>query len=168
MTRFDEFMESNHQFAAHFPNGHIPTPPGKEVAIVSCMDARIHVAQIFGLSLGDAHIIRNAGGRVTEDIIRSLVVSEQLLGTKEVIVMHHTDCGLHQKTNEELSEQLCPILGKKVQEMDFYPFRDLAESVRDDVRRLKDSPLIPEEIVIRGAVYDVDNGRVTEISCDEL
>lgn len=164
MSRFDEFMVSNQAFAANFPNRHIPTPPGKEVAIVSCMDARIHVAQIFGLSLGDAHIIRNAGGRVTEDIIRSLVVSEQLLGTKEVIVMHHTDCGLHQKTNHSLSEQLLPILGEEVVKVDFYPFASLEESVREDVERLKSSPLIPDTIVVRGAIYDVDTGCVTEVS----
>lgn len=163
MSRFDEFMEANQRFSEKFPNRHIPTPPGKEVAIVSCMDARIHVAQIFGLALGDAHIIRNAGGRVTDDIIRSLVVSEQLLGTKEVIVMHHTDCGLHQKTNQGLAEQLGPILGPEVKEMDFHPFEDLEASVREDVSRLKDSSLIPKSVVVRGAIYDVDNGRVTEV-----
>ncbi|MET3633841.1 beta-class carbonic anhydrase [Streptococcus porcorum] len=163
MTRFDDFLTNNQNFARVFPNGHIPTPPRKEVAIVSCMDARIHVAQIFGLSLGDAHIIRNAGGRVTDDIIRSLVISEQLLGTKEIIVMHHTDCGLHKKDNQALWTNLAPVLGDDVKSVDFLPFEDIETSVTDDVLLLKNSPLIPKDIVISGAIYDVDTGRVLPV-----
>lgn len=163
MSRFDDFLANNKVFASQFPNAHIPTPPKKEVAIVSCMDVRIHIAQIFGLKLGDAHIIRNAGGRVTEDTIRSLVISEQLLGTREIIVLHHTDCGLHGQDPKRLSQHLEKSLGALVRDMDFLPFSDLKESVTQDVLALKGSPLIPDTIIISGGIYDVDTGQVQEV-----
>ena len=163
MSRFDDFLANNQVFASRFPNAHIPTPPRKEVAIVSCMDARIHIAQIFGLQLGDAHIIRNAGGRVTEDTIRSLVISQQLLGTREIIVLHHTDCGLHGQTKDKLAATLEPALGHVVEQIDFLPFQDIEESVTEDVLALRNSPFIPATVFISGAIYDVDTGQVTEV-----
>lgn len=163
MSQFDTFLKNNKEFANHFPNGHIQTPPRKKVAIVSCMDARIHIAQIFGLANGDAHIIRNAGGRVTEDVIRSLIISEQLLETEEIIVLHHTDCGLHKKTQQELVDQFVLDLGDSVRELDFLPFQNLETSVTEDVLRLKNSPLIPENILISGGIYDVDTGEVFDV-----
>ena len=127
------------------------------------MDSRLHVAQALGLALGDAHILRNAGGRVTDDIIRSLVISQQQLGTREIVVLHHTDCGAQSFTNEAFAAQLERDLGVDVHDKDFLPFSDVEESVREDIAILRNSPLIPEDVVISGAVYDVDTGRMREI-----
>lgn len=128
------------------------------------MDSRLHVAQALGLALGDAHILRNAGGRVTDDIIRSLVISQQQLGTREIVVLHHTDCGAQSFTNEAFAAQLERDLGVSVHGKDFLPFSDVEESVREDVRKLRESPLIPDDIVISGAVYDVNTGRISEVT----
>ena len=128
------------------------------------MDSRLHVAQALGLALGDAHILRNAGGRVTDDIIRSLVISQQQLGTREIVVLHHTDCGAQSFTNEAFAAQLERDLGVSVHGKDFLPFSDVEESVREDVKKLSESPLIPDDIVISGAVYDVDTGRISEVT----
>lgn len=128
------------------------------------MDSRLHVAQALGLALGDAHILRNAGGRVTDDVIRSLVISQQQLGTREIVVLHHTDCGAQSFTNEAFAAQLERDLGVSVHGKDFLPFSDVEESVREDVRKLRESPLIPDDIVISGAVYDVNTGRISEVT----
>lgn len=138
----------------------MPQKPKTQVAIVTCMDSRLHVAQ----ALGDAHILRNAGGRVTDDVIRSLVISQQQLGTREIVVLHHTDCGAQSFTNEAFAAQLERDLGVSVHGKDFLPFSDVEESVREDVRKLRESPLIPDDIVISGAVYDVNTGRISEVT----
>ena len=127
------------------------------------MDSRLHVAPALGLALGDAHILRNAGGRVTEDMLRSLVISQQQLGTREIVVLHHTDCGAQTFQNKDFQEHLKRELGVDVSNQDFLPFQDIDESVREDMRLLKDSPLIPDDVVISGAVYDVDTGRMIVI-----
>jgi len=127
------------------------------------MDSRLHVAHALGLALGDAHILRNAGGRVTDDTIRSLVISEQQLGTREIVVLHHTDCGMQGLSNEDFAKQLERHLGVDVQGKDFLPFSDVEESVREDVMKLRNSPLIPDDIEISGAIYDVDTGRISEV-----
>lgn len=127
------------------------------------MDSRLHVAHALGLALGDAHILRNAGGRVTDDTIRSLVISEQQLGTREIVVLHHTDCGMQGLSNEGFAKQLERDLGVDVQGKDFLPFSDVEESVREDVMKLRNSPLIPDDIEISGAIYDVDTGRISEV-----
>ncbi|WP_061751982.1 beta-class carbonic anhydrase, partial [Streptococcus pneumoniae] len=111
------------------------------VAIVTCMDSRLHVAQALGLALGDAHILRNAGGRVTEDMIRSLVISQQQMGTREIVVLHHTDCGAQTFENEPFQEYLKEELGVDVSDQDFLPFQDIEESVREDMQLLIESPL---------------------------
>jgi carbonate dehydratase len=127
------------------------------------MDSRLHVAPALGLALGDAHILRNAGGRITEDMLRSLVISQQQLGTREIVVLHHTDCGAQTFQNKDFQEHLKRELGVDVSNQDFLPFQDIDESVREDMRLLKDSPLIPDDVVISGAVYDVDTGRMIVI-----
>jgi carbonic anhydrase len=126
------------------------------------MDARLLPSRFLGLEEGDAHIIRNAGGRAQE-ALRSLVISQQLLGTREVAVIHHTDCGMLTFRNEELRARLRETLGADTGDMDFLPFTDVEESVRDDVHFLRASPLIPDDIPIRGFVYDVRTGRLTEV-----
>jgi carbonic anhydrase len=140
-------------------SGDLPAEPIKRVAVVACMDARLDPLPALGLDLGDAHVIRNAGG-LAREALRSLVLSQQLLGTREVLILHHTDCGMLTFENEELYERL----GAAAREIDFMPFSDLDQSVRDDVQFLKDSPLIPDEIPIRGFVHDVKTGDVREIT----
>ena len=137
----------------------LPARPAKRVAVVACMDARLDPAGALGLELGDAHVIRNAGG-LARDALRSLVISQQLLGTREVVILHHTDCGMLKFENEDLYSKL----GEEAREIDFLPFSDLDESVRNDIQFLRDSPLIPDDISIRGFVYDVKTGKVREVS----
>jgi carbonic anhydrase len=162
MSRFDEFLEANAAFAQSFDQGNLPMPPARKVAVVACMDARLHPEKVLGLAIGDAHVIRNAGGRAA-DAIRSLVISERLLGTTEIVVLHHTDCGMLTFTNEQLAEKVKADLGADVSGQDFLPFPDLEQSVRDDVALLRNSPLIPSDIPISGAIYDVTTGKVHEV-----
>jgi len=129
----------------------------------NCMDARIVPARIFGLEEGEAHVIRNAGGR-TPEAVRSLVISQRLLGTEAVMVVQHTDCGMLTFHNEDLYAKVEQDLGQDVSDIDFLPFSDLEHNVRADVEFLKDSPLIPEDIEIRGFVYDVESRRVREVA----
>lgn len=163
MSYFQNFMNANKAYVDLHGDYHLPLRPKTKVAIVTCMDSRLHVAQALGLALGDAHILRNAGGRVTEDMIRSLVISQQQLGTREIVVLHHTDCGAQTFTNEDFVVQLKRDLGVDVTGQDFLPFTDIEESVREDIALLKQSPLIPDDVEISGAVYDVDTGRMTEV-----
>ena len=164
MSYFDNFIKANQAYVDLHGTAHLPLKPKTRVAIVTCMDSRLHVAPALGLALGDAHILRNAGGRVTDDVIRSLVISEQQLGTSEIVVLHHTDCGAQTFTNAEFTEQLKGDLAVDAGDQDFLPFTDIEESVREDIALLKNSPLIPEDIIISGAIYDVDTGRVREVN----
>src|SRR6266446_1365349 len=148
MTTVQEFLKANDAYAATFQKGHLPMPPARRVAILTCMDARLHPARFLGLQEGDAHIIRNAGGRASDDAIRSLVISEQLLGTNTVVVIHHTDCGMVTFSNEDLRARLKQELHVDAGDIDFLPFRDLEQSVRDDVAKIKSSPLIPDNVEI--------------------
>ena len=161
MSYFENFMKANQAYVDLHGTSHLPIKPKTKVAIVTCMDSRLHVAQALGLALGDAHILRNAGGRVTEDMIRSLVISQQQMGTREIVVLHHTDCGAQTFKNEEFAAFLNQELGVDVSGQDFLPFIDVEESVREDVALLRQSPLIPADVEISGAVYDVDTGRMT-------
>lgn len=163
MSYFENFLKTNQAYADLHGSSHLPLKPKTKVAIITCMDSRLHVAQALGLALGDAHILRNAGGRVTDDMIRSLVISEQQLGTREIVVLHHTDCGAQTFTNPEFQDQLQKDLGVDVHDCDFLPFSDVEESVREDMAILRKSPLIPDDIEISGAVYDVDTGRMTQV-----
>lgn len=163
MSYFENFMKANQAYVDLHGTAHLPINPKTKVAIVTCMDSRLHVAQALGLALGDAHILRNAGGRVTEDMIRSLVISQQQLGTREIVVLHHTDCGAQTFKNEEFAAYLHKELGVDVSDQDFLPFTDVEESVREDMALLRQSPLIPADVEISGAVYDVDTGRMTVV-----
>ncbi len=163
MTSFDEFKQANEQYVARFEAGDLPTPPARKVAVVTCMDARLHPEEFLGLELGDAHVIRNAGGRVSDDAIRSLVISERLLGTEEVVVIHHTDCGMLTFSNEDLTAKIKEDLGVDASGQDFLPFSDLEESVRGDVEKIRASDLIPDDISVSGAIYDVKTGQLREV-----
>ena len=163
MSYFENFLKANQAYVELHGDLHLSIKPKTKVAIVTCMDSRLHVAPALGLALGDAHILRNAGGRVTEDMIRSLVISQQQMGTREIVVLHHTDCGAQTFENDSFQEYLKKELGVDVSDKDFLPFKDIDESVREDMRLLQESPLIPDDVVISGAVYDVDTGRMTVV-----
>jgi carbonic anhydrase len=163
MSEFDGFLSANEAFARGFDTGDLPMPPGRKVAILTCMDARLHPAKFLGLEIGDAHVIRNAGGRASDDAVRSLVISQRLLGTTEVVVIHHTDCGMLTFSNEDLVAKIRDDLGADASGRDFLPFSDLEQSVRDDVETLRRSELIPDDITIAGAIYDVQTGRLEEV-----
>ena len=154
MSYFEQFMQANQAYVALHGELNLPIKPKTRVAIVTCMDSRLHVAQALGLALGDAHILRNAGGRVTDDMIRSLVISQQQMGTREIVVLHHTDCGAQTFNNEDFQEHLKCELGVDVSGQDFLPFQDVEESVREDIKLLRECPLIPDDVIISGAVYD--------------
>jgi carbonic anhydrase len=162
-----EFLSANQQYASQFQKGDLPLPPGRKVAVLVCMDARIDPAKALGLEEGDAHVIRNAGGRA-EDAIRSLAISHELLGTREIVVIHHTDCGMLTFSNDDIRQKLegdlGPEAGKAASQIDFLPFGDLDQSVRDDVAAIQSSPLIPDDIPVSGFVYDVHTGRLNPVA----
>ena len=163
MSYFENFLKANQAYVELHGDLHLSIKPKTKVAIVTCMDSRLHVAPALGLALGDAHILRNAGGRVTDDMIRSLVISQQQMGTREIVVLHHTDCGAQTFNNEDFQEHLKCELGVDVSGQDFLPFQDVDESVREDMKLLRECPLIPDDVIISGAVYDVDTGRMIEV-----
>jgi carbonic anhydrase len=158
-----EFLEANRRYRANFTKGALPMPPGRKVAVLVCMDARIDPAKALGLEEGDAHVIRNAGGRASDDAIRSLAISQQLLGTREIIVIHHTDCGMLTFSDDDFRRQLIEETGVEPA-WDAETFSDLAVDVRESIARIRDSPFIPEKGSIRGFVYDVHTGRLDEVT----
>jgi carbonic anhydrase len=162
MSVMDELLQANAEYARTFDRGDLPMPPARRLAVVTCMDARIVPSRQLGLEEGDAHVIRNAGGRA-RDALRSLVISQRLLGTNEIAVIHHTDCGMQTFTNQNLHAKVRQDLGADSSEIDFLPFTDVEESVREDVAFLLSSPLIPSDVLIRGFVYDVRTGRLSEV-----
>jgi len=164
MTAVEEFVKANEAYAASFQKGRLPMPPGRHVAVLTCMDARLIPARFLGLEEGDSHVIRNAGGRASEDAIRSLVISQQLLGTNTVVVIHHTDCGMLTFSNADLYAKLKQELNADADHIDFLPFKDLEQSVRDDVATIKASPLIPKSVAVSGFIYDVRSGRLLPVT----
>lgn len=158
----DELVDRNKEYAARFHAGGRATEPALRVAVVACMDSRLDVFAALGLRVGDAHVIRNAGGVVTDDVIRSLVLSQRLLGTREVVLVHHTRCGLASATDDELREMLREATGSEP-EFAFETFTDVDDSVRRSIRRLHASPFLAEKGGIRGFVFDVDSGALREV-----
>ena len=161
MSVTDDLLENARQYAASFDKGDLPLPPAKHVAVVACMDARLNPHGLLGLSEGDAHVIRNAGGVITPGELRSLPISQRLLGTTEIVLVHHTDCGMLTFTDEEFKAQLREATGQEP-DWEAEGFTDLDESVRNSIRRIKDSPFIPHKAV-RGFVYDVKDGSLREV-----
>jgi len=164
MSVAQEFQKANAAYASSFSKGNLPMPPGRHVAVLTCMDARLDPARFLGLEVGDAHVIRNAGGRASEDAIRSLAISQQLLGTNEVVVIHHTDCGMLTFSNEDLRKKLKQELNVDAEHIDFLPFKNLEQSVRDDVATIKNSPLLLKNIEVSGFIYDVKSGRLLPVT----
>ena len=163
MSVTDELLRNNEGYAASFDKGDLPLPPAKKVAVLACMDARLSPYGALGLTEGDAHVIRNAGGVVTDDEIRSLAISQRLLGTEEIILIHHTDCGMLTFTDDQFKRQIQDDVGIKP-EWAAESFPDLDEDVRQSIARIKASPFIPRKDSVRGFVYDVKTGRLREIT----
>jgi len=159
----DELLRNAEQYASSFQKGDLPLPPAKKVAVVACMDARLIPSRVLGLEEGDAHVIRNAGGVVTDDEIRSLAISQRLLGTEEIILIHHTDCGMLTFTDDEFKRQVQDDTGIKP-EWAPESFTDLDEDVRQSIARIKASPFVPNKEHVRGFVYEVETGQLREVS----
>ncbi len=162
MSVTDELLSNNESYASGFNKGDLPAPPRKKVAVVACMDARLDPARALGLEEGDAHVIRNAGGVITDEEIRSLAISQALLGTQEIILLHHTDCGMLTFTDDQLLAQLEEVTGQRP-EWSPRTFADLDHDVRDSIRRIESSPFVPHKNV-RGFVYEVESGKVREVA----
>lgn len=164
MSRIDEVLSANETYADTFELGELPMPPGRRLAVVACMDARLTVEEMLGLRTGDAHIIRNAGGIVTDDALRSLLISHHLLGTQEFMVINHTDCGMLTFKDEELRHRLEGQTGTAtVSPAHFHAFDDLEQNVRRQIQKLKSHPWISPEIPARGFIFDVATGRLSEV-----
>jgi carbonic anhydrase len=163
MSVTDELLENAERYAAEFDKGNLPLPPAKRVAVVACMDARLNPNGLLGLAEGDAHVIRNAGGVITDDEIRSLAISQRLLGTEEIILIHHTDCGMLTFGDDDFRRQLQQETGIKP-EWAAEAFEDPEEDVRQSIARIQASPFIPRKNAVRGFVYDVTTGELSEVS----
>ena len=163
MSVTDELLKNNEAYARSFDKGNLPLPPAKKLAVLACMDARLHVNKILGLKEGDAHIIRNAGGVATDDAIRSLTISQRLLGTDEIILIHHTDCGMLTFTDDEFKHSIEQETGIKP-EWAAEAFGDLEADVRQSIARIQASPFIPRKGSVRGFIFEVETGNLREVT----
>ncbi len=160
----NDLLEANAQFAQSFPYTGVPRSPARKLVIVTCMDGRIPVFEMFGLALGDAQVLRNAGGIVTEDVLRSLVISHHVIGTEECVIVNHTHCGMLEVEDSALQHRLAEETGMEpITPASFYGFKDLEANVRRQIRRVRSHPWIPRFVDVRGFVYDVETGRLTEV-----
>ena len=162
MTVTDEFLANNSTYAETFDKGDLPMPPGKRVAVLACMDARLDPARVLGLEEGHAHVIRNAGGVASVDAIRSLVISQRLLGTDEIVVIHHTDCGMLTFTDDEVKDAILAETGLRPS-FALEAFSDVDADVRQSIARIKADPFIPHTDSVRGFVYEVESGKLREV-----
>jgi carbonic anhydrase len=162
MSVVTELLQHNAGFASGFRDGDLPLPPRRHLAVVACMDARLDVHRILGLGLGEAHVIRNAGGVVSDDVIRSLVISQRLLGTREIVLIHHTDCGMLTFRDDEVKAQIERDVGLRPP-FALEAFHDLGADVRQSIQRIRANPFVPHRDAVRGFVYDVATGRLAEI-----
>jgi carbonic anhydrase len=163
MSQTDELLQNAQAYAERFGQGHLTAAPATKVAVLACMDARVIPTRILGLEEGDAHVIRNAGGVVTDDAIRSLAISQHLLGTEEIVLLHHTDCGMLNITDDRFRQKLAREAGEQPS-WPIHTFSDLDASVRESIRRISDSPFIPNKGSVRGFVYEVESGRLREVT----
>ena len=163
MTVTDDLLRNNADFASSFSKGDLPMPPGKHLAVVACMDARLNVYALLGLEEGQAHVIRNAGGVVTEDVIRSLAISQRLLGTNEVILVHHTDCGMLTFTDDQVKADIEADTGLRPH-FALEAFSDLERDIRQSIARIKASPFVANKDSVRGFIFDVTTGKLQEVT----
>jgi carbonic anhydrase len=158
-----ELLDAATQFRKSFEPNTLSARPARHIIVVTCMDARLDLFRLLGLEIGDSHILRNAGGRVTDDVVRSLVLSAHALGTREAVVIHHTGCGLLGATNEDLRSKVLEATGRSADHIDFLPFGDVTASVKQDVERVRECALLPTDMTAWGCVYDVDDGSLTRV-----
>ena len=163
MTVIDQLLENNTRYADGFGKGDLPLPPARNLAVVACMDARLDVHKILGLSEGDAHVIRNAGGVVSDDAIRSLVISQRLLGTTAIVLIHHTDCGMLTFRDDDVKDAIEADTGLRPA-FSMEAFGNLEQDVRQSISRIQANPFIPNKDQVRGFVYDCATGRLSEVS----
>jgi carbonic anhydrase len=159
----EQLIDANRAYAAEFDKGDLDIPPAKGAAVLTCIDARIDPSDILGLEVGDAHVIRNAGGRATDDAVRSLLISSWLLGTREFLVIHHTDCGMEKFTDDVLVGMVRDATGADLSEREFHTFSDLDQSVREDVDAIRAERGLPDGVSVSGHVYDVRTGSIREV-----
>ncbi len=164
MSVIDDVLKANEAYAGNFNLGNLAMPPARKLAVVACMDARLTVSRLLGLKTGEAHIIRNAGGIITEDALRSLIISHHLLGTQEIMIINHTDCGMLTFKDDELQEKLQRLTETTIVPQRFYAFSNLEENVRQQIRKAESHPWLPKSIPIRGFIYDVKTGRLREVT----
>jgi carbonic anhydrase len=168
MSVIDEVLKANQEYARNFTSRNLPMPPGRKLAVIACMDARLVISRMLGLKEGDAHVIRNAGGIVDDDAVRSLIISQQLLGTQEVMLIHHTNCGMLSFKDDELHARLRKETGTSaLAPARFYSFTNLEADVRDQIAKLKSHPWVPKSITVRGFIFDVKTGRLKEIAAEK-
>ena len=163
MNIYQETLDANQRYSASFDRSKLAMPPAKKLAVVVCMDARLTVEDFLGIRTGDAHIIRNAGGIVTEDALRSLIISYKLLGTREFLVINHTDCGMLTFKDEELRQKLAQDTGADTHGLEFHAFDNLEANVRAQVQKIKESPLIPDDIPVHGLIFQVEDGQLRQV-----
>jgi carbonic anhydrase len=166
MDTIDQLLENNRAFADGLTDRHLPVEPSRQLAVVTCMDSRLDVFAALGLGDGEAHVLRNAGGVITDDVIRSLAISQRRLGTRDVMLIHHTDCGMQKLTDDGFRTELQETTGV-APAFAIESFTDVEEDVRQSIRRVRTSPFIPHRNNVRGFVYDVDTHRLREIEVDE-
>lgn len=159
-----EVLAANAEYARTFDRSKLPLPPAKKLAVLACMDARIDAHAILGLHEGDTHVIRNAGGIATEDALRSFIISAELLGTREFLVLNHTDCGMLTFKDAELQKKLTEKYGANAAKVNFHAFTNLEENARTQVERIKTNPFIPKDIPVAGFIYDVKTGKLNRVS----
>jgi len=164
MVEIEQILESNEKYSNDFKYGTLSSSPTRKLAILACMDTRIIVENVLGLSVGEAHVIRNAGGIATDDAIRSLIISHELLGTNAFIVLNHTECGLLKSTDKEFQKKLTEKYKSDASTMKFYFFPNLEQNVREQVDRIKSSPFLSPEISVVGFIYDVRTGKLIRVS----
>ena len=166
MSVFDEMLAHNARYAETFGLGHLRTPPVRKLVILTCMDSRMDLEELLGLQVGDAHMIRNAGGLATDDVVRSLILSTHLLGTRSIAIIQHTECGLLSITDEQMRFRLSSEMGKDASHLSFHAFTNLDSNVADQVRRVRENPFLPKSIQVRGYIYDVKKGSLREVHVD--
>ena len=163
MSETDELLENNARYAESFDKGDLPLPPGRGLAVVACMDARLDTHKLLGLAEGDAHVIRNAGGVVSDDAIRSLVISQRLLGTREIVLIHHTDCGMLTFRDDDVKDSIEADTGLRPS-FALESFGNLEQNIRQSIARIQANPFIPVKDQVRGFVYDCATGRLNEVT----
>ena len=165
MSKNDDLLKANQTYSEQFDKGDLKSPPQRNLAIVACMDARLDIYRMLGLNEGEAHVIRNAGGVVTDDVIRSLAISQRLLGTEEIVLIHHTDCGMCTFRDDDIKDQIEQETGIRPP-FSLEAFREPADDVRQSARRIRASPFVARDDAMRGFVYDVKTGRLDEVDLD--